>query len=105
MSNAETLYRQIADKLTSKHNDVYEGKMMSSPGLKCNDKVFAFYNKEAMGFRLDKDFDIHQYAADPKPLSPFKKKPPLKGWWIIDHPENKCWEELADIALSYTKTL
>lgn len=105
MSNAETQYREIVKKLTTEHKEVFEGKMMSSPGIKYKDKVFSFYNKESMGFRLDKELDIHQYAANPKPLSPFKKKPPLKGWWIIDHSESGCWEELAKIALSYTKTL
>lgn len=106
MNKAETKFMNLANKLSSTDDDIFLGKMMSSPGIKYKDKVFAFFTKDhAMGFRLDKDFDISKHAKSPHPLSPFKKKPPLKGWWIIDQEESNCWEELAEIALSYTQTL
>lgn len=107
MSTAETKFISLVNKFSSADEDVYLGKMMSSPGLKYKDKVFAFFTKdEAMGFRLGENFDIKKASVQKhRPLSPFKKKPPLKGWYIIDKEESNTWEELTEHALSYTKTL
>lgn len=103
---SETLFNQIAEKLTSQNDGVILGKMMSSPGLKVNDKVFAFYSKKGMGFRLGGDFDIEKFGIKTaKPLSPFKTKPPLKGWYIIEETESNLWETLSEMALQFTKTL
>lgn len=106
MTKAENKYNQLVEKLTASDKNISAGKMMSSPGIKYKDKVFAFFNKEAMGFRLGNDFDIVGFGvSNPKPLSPFKSKPPLKGWWILDYEEHKHWPQLAELSLSYTKTL
>ncbi len=103
---SEILFNQIAEKFTSQDDGVILGKMMSSPGLKVNDKVFAFYGKGGMGFRLGGDFDIEKFGiTTAKPLSPFKTKPPLKGWYIIEETESNLWETLAEMALQFTKTL
>lgn len=50
---SETLkeFERIVEKL-SKQEGVILGKMMSSPGLKYNNKVFAFYYKDQMCFKL-----------------------------------------------------
>jgi len=80
--------------------------MMSDSGLKYKDKVFAFYHKESMGFRLGPDFDPEQFGLKNfKFLSPLKKKPPLKGWFIIDKLESDTWEALSEKALEFTVTL
>lgn len=107
MSTAETKFMSLVNKLSSADEDVYLGKMMSAPGLKYKDKVFAFFTKdEAMGFRLGTDFNLEKAGVQKhRPLSPFKKKPPLKGWFIIDKEESDTWDELTEHALSYTKTL
>lgn len=106
MNKAETKFMSLVNKLSSADDDVFLGKMMSSPGIKYKDKVFAFFNKDAMGFRLDTEFDIKKFGVkNPKPLSPFKTKPPLKGWWIVDYEEHKLWESLTELSLSYTKSL
>jgi len=106
MNKAETKFMNLVNKLSSADDDVFMGKMMSSPGLKYKDKVFAFFNKDTMGFRLGTELDIHKLGVkNPQPLSPFKTKPPLKGWWIVDYEEHKHWDKLAEISLSYTKTL
>ncbi len=98
---------RIVEKHTQANPDIHLGKMMSAPGLKYNDKVFAFYTKEdAMGFRLGEDFDPKKSGLKKhRPLSPFKKKPPLKGWYIIDKEESDKWEHLAELSLTFTKTL
>jgi hypothetical protein len=80
--------------------------MMSSPGLKYNNKVFAFYHKGNMGFRLGPQFSPPQHGIKfAKPLSPFKTKPPLKGWYVIDQIEKDLWPVLAEMALEFTMTL
>ena len=103
---SEALFNQIAEKFTSQDNAVILGKMMSAPGLKVNDKVFAFYGKGGMGFRLGGNFDTEKFGiTTAKPLSPFKTKPPLKGWYIIEETESNLWETLTEMALEYTKIL
>lgn len=103
---SETLFNEIAEKFTFQDNSIILGKMMSAPGLKVNDKVFAFYDKGSMGFRLGGNFNIEKFGiTTAKPLSPFKTKPPLKGWYIIEKTESNLWETLAEMALQFTKTL
>jgi len=99
-------FNQLVEKYSDQDYGVHLGKMMSSPGLKVNDKVFAFYHKEAMCFRLGKDFDPEKFGLTTAHfLSPFKTKPPLKSWFFIEKEEIEFWEELADMALVFTKRL
>ncbi|MEO1258789.1 MAG: hypothetical protein AAFZ15_08320 [Bacteroidota bacterium] len=104
--SAEEKFNAIVKNMESKHEDVHLGKMMSSPGLKVNNKVFAFYHKETMGFRLGKKFDAPNFGLKTaRWLSPFKTKPPLKAWYIIDFAEVEFWEELTEMALDFTRQL
>ena len=106
MSQPEALFESISQKLSSKFPEVSIGKMMSSPGLKFQDKVFAFYHNNSMGFRLGPTFEPNNFGLkEAKPLSPFKTKPPLKGWFVIDFYEHDSWELLAEKALDFTTTL
>ena len=105
MRQLPELFNSIAEKL-SRDPDVHLGKMMSAPGLKFKDKVFAFFHKNSMGFRLGPNFNPEKMGiSNAKPLSPFKKKPPLKGWFIIEHYESDDWELLSELALEFTKTI
>lgn len=107
MDNPNTKFMSIVSNLTSTDDNIHLGKMMSAPGLKYKDKVFAFFTKEeSMGFRLGDSFDIQKAGVkNPKQLSPFKTKPPLKNWWIVNKEEMSLWEQLTENALTYTKTL
>ena len=58
MKKEESLYLVIGDKLIKKFDGVVHGKMMSSPGLKYKNKVFAFYFNEEMTFRLGKNYNL-----------------------------------------------
>lgn len=99
MTDSEAYFDFIADRLSSQIG-VARGKMMSSPGLKCKGKVFAFYHKEQMGFKLGKDFDPEAFGIDTwSYLSPFKQKPPMKAWFLIPFSEKEQWEKLANLAL------
>ena len=78
--SAKTEFQRIS-KLLSEQEDVAPGKMMSSDAIKCNNKVFAILHKDMMTFKLGSDFDPSDMGIDEwSPLSPFKTKPPLKGW-------------------------
>ena len=103
---AKEKFNQIVEKLEAGDPNVHLGKMMSSPGLKVNNNVFTFYHKETMGFRLGKKFDAEKFGLKTaRWLSPFKTKPPLKAWYIIDYEEEEFWEELAGMALEFTRLL
>jgi hypothetical protein len=102
----EEIYTSLLVAEFSQMEGVTIGKMMSSPGLKYNNKVFAFYHKETMGFRLGNNFSSQKFGLlSAQPLSPFKTKPPLKGWVIVDASESKFWSTLCSMALTYTQTL
>lgn len=103
---ARSLYLQLAQNILDRHLDVVEGNMMSSPGLKCNNKIFVFHHKEDMGFRLGPAFNADEFGLQTaKPLSPFKTKPPLKGWFMVHDSERGQWERLTILALEFTRTL
>ncbi len=100
MDKEQALFEKIADKLADENKRVAPGKMMSSPGIRYKNKVFAFYAKKEMIFRLGKAFQpeafkIKSYSL----LSPFKSKPPLAGWFQIPFAEKGKWEKLASQAL------
>lgn len=107
MSKSETKFMHLVKIFSEMDNDIFLGKMMSAPGLKYKDKVFAFYTKDdAMGFRLGPDFVPKEHGLKYyQPLSPFKTKPPLKEWLIIDNKHSDKWENLTQLSLTYTKTL
>jgi hypothetical protein len=52
-------FEKIAKKLCKK-KEITIGKMMSTTGLKYKNKVFAFYYKKRMVFKLGKGYDIDQ---------------------------------------------
>ncbi len=99
-------FERIVAQLTETESEVHLGKMMSAPGLKFKDKVFAFHAKDGMGFRLGPDFDpVAQRLKDGAPLNPFKTKGPLKGWYVVNPAGSDQWEGLAARALAFTRTL
>jgi len=57
MIKKEKLFYSISDSSITENIDMTLGKMMSSPGIKYKNKVFAFYYKDRMVFCLGKDFD------------------------------------------------
>lgn len=104
MTQAEEMSHFITEKLSAELEHVEPGKMMSSPGITYKTKVFAFYYKDQMVFRLGKGFDpktvgVEEYSF----LSPFKNKPPLSGWFEIPVKYDKKYKELAKIAYGMMK--
>ena len=104
MNKEEQLFNEIVEKICKNNKDVELGKMMSSPGLKYNNKVFAFYYDNEMTFKLGKDFDPGNYGINKFSfLSPFKNKPPMKAWFQLPFEEKDNWLEMAKLALSKMK--
>lgn len=99
MTEAALYFEYLVDQYT-KQAGVARGKMMSSPALKAKGKVFAFFHNERMTFKLGKDFDPDVYGlVDWKYLSPFKNKPPMKGWISVPFTQKKEWSKLTNQAL------
>jgi hypothetical protein len=95
----EIFFQSIAESLTQKLPDVSWGKMMSSPGIKYKDKLFAFYYDKTMVLRLGRAFKLESVGiTDYSLLAPFKTKPPLLDWFRITTADQARWEELATIA-------
>jgi hypothetical protein len=104
MDKEEKLFREITGVLAGSEADVEEGRMMSSPGIKYRNKVFAFYHNREMIFKLGRDFDpgadgIKNFNI----LSPFKNKAPLYDWFHIPYTESHKWHDLARVALERMK--
>ncbi len=105
-NNSEAYFMELVEHFTDKNKDVQAGRMMSSPGLKVNNKVFAFYSKGSMGFRLGPDFAPKQAGLKkPTLLNPFKTKGPLKGWYVVKDNEMDKWKSLTQTGLDFTRTL
>jgi hypothetical protein len=96
----EQRFRSIAALLASENSAITLGKMISSPALHYQGKVFAFYSGKKMVFRLGRDFqpelfNIQHYRL----LAPFKTKPPMVDWFEIPSDDQHRWEELSRYAL------
>ncbi len=101
MDDEEALYRKIAAQMEGSRDSVTQGKMMSRPGIKYKGKVFAFYRKEQMVFKLGHDYDPGDDGVeDWSYLDPFKNKPPMKGWYQIPFSRGDVWPDLAEKALA-----
>ena len=99
------VFEGIVGRMTAEHDGVEPGRMMSRAAVAYKGKVFAFYGGEGdMGFRLGKTFDPDAAGlVDWRYLSPFKTKPPLKGWIWVRPAQSERWSELAEAALALMK--
>lgn len=100
MEKEQSKFEKIAKNLSIFDSNVRIGKMMSSPGIRYQDKFFAFYYDKEMVFRLGKDAEPKKLGISKfNLLNPFKTKAPLKNWFQVPYSENKHWEKLARYAL------
>ena len=95
----EEKFEAIVTSFQSMEN-VATGKMMSSPALQYKGKVFAFFYQEKMCFKLGKDFQPEDSGiSNWQHLSPFKNKPPMRAWFVVDNNHIDLWPELCKMAL------
>ena len=96
----EQRFRSIATLLARENSAITLGKMMSSPALHYQGKVFAFYYGKKMVFRLGRDFQPESFnIQDYSVLAPFKTRPPMVDWFEIPFANQHRWEELSRYAL------
>ena len=99
--NEEMIFQDIISNLSLNNRHVSEGNMMSSPGIRYKTKVFAFYHKKSMIFKLGKGYDIAGIGIkEYKFLNPFKNKPPMTAWFEVSSTEVNKWSDLAEIAMN-----
>ena len=102
---AESVWHRLAETLVQTEDGVAHGRMMSSPAVTYNGKVFAFYCDtdflRGLGVRLGRDHDMAaEGLTEWQVLSPFKTKPPLKDWFVISPADRAHWARLARLALA-----
>ncbi|MCB0620473.1 MAG: hypothetical protein KDC43_19285 [Saprospiraceae bacterium] len=99
MSTSDQVFASIVADLT-RQDGVTVGRMMRAPGLKFRNKVFAFRQGDSMTFKLGDPGILEQLGIDEyRVLSPFKTKPPLRDWLVVDRRYQDKWPELARIGL------
>ena len=99
-------FEGIAGRMIAAHEGVEEGRMMSCAAVAYRGKVFAFLGtKGKMVFRLGKGYDPDTSGLiDWSYLSPFKHKPPMRGWIIVQVAQNVRWSDLAEEALALMRS-
>ncbi len=104
MEETLSIFESITASLSASDNAVNPGKMMSAEGIKYKTKVFAFYHDGQMVFRMGKQFQPEQHGIKQYGyLSPFKNKPPMKGWLEVPPMYKDQWSHLAAMALEKMK--
>jgi len=99
-ADGESLFETLADTAAGTEDGVARGKMMSSPGITYRGKVYAFFWRGRMTFRLGKGFVPEDHGVTEwQYLSPFKNKPPMTGWYTVSETHMDRWGDLADLAL------
>lgn len=97
-------FEKIRAHFCSSYEGVTEGKMMSSPAIHFNGKVFAFLSrKNKMVFKLGEVLATEELGVPMSVFSPFKNKKPLKGWYEVDSSSKHKWEQLTLTALNRIK--
>lgn len=98
---AAALFEKLVEEYTGQ-DGITTGKMMSAPALQYRGKVFAFFHKEAMTFKLGKDFDPESFGLrEWSYLSPFKNKPPMRAWVVVEALEKDQWPQFTELALAF----
>lgn len=97
-------FEAIREQLSHEYQHVSSGKMMSSPAIHYERKVFAFFSlNEAMVFKLGKGYPVENLKVTTGIFSPFKSGKPLSGWYEISKADSKHWLAMSELALSIAK--
>ncbi|MEO6102307.1 MAG: hypothetical protein ABIP44_01545 [Pseudoxanthomonas sp.] len=102
MSEAETLYHQIAEALP----DAKAGKLFGAQCLKApNGKALAFFYKEEMVFKLTGEAEQEALALDGAHYFNPMDDRPMNGWVQVAFHYADRWLEFAEAALGYVRGL
>ena len=100
MTESEQYFLDVKESFLNQNKEAEDAKMMSAPGVGFGTKVFAFYFRDAMIFKLGKDFvPQDEGISNWDYLNPFKNKPPMKAWFVIPFEGGKqYWKRLCEKA-------
>lgn len=102
MSDAETLYHNIAESLP----DAKPGKMFGAQCLKApNGKALAFFYKDEMVFKLTGEAAEEALALDGAHYFNPMGDRAMNGWVQVSFHYAERWPEFAEAALAYVRGL
>lgn len=103
MNEAEKHFNALRNKVLKSFPQTHQAKMMSAEGIGIIKKVVAFFYRDAMVFKLGKDFKPDENGiSNWEFLNPFKNKPPMKAWFIIPYDGGvNYWEFLLEKAIDF----
>ncbi|MEQ8713585.1 MAG: hypothetical protein RIC80_11250 [Cyclobacteriaceae bacterium] len=105
MREEQLHFEELRQAMIDRDPTLAVDKMMSSPAVVYQDKVFCFLNRKFnMVFKLGKGFDSSTLNFPTEEFSPFKSKKPLSGWFEVDFVYAREWPQLADQALTQLKS-
>ena len=97
-------FEDIRQGICAKYDEVTEGKMMHSPAIHYNGKVFAFFSRKLkMVVKLGKEFPLETLEVEVQEFSPFTTKAALSGWYEVDFLHKDAWPVMADLAFHLAK--
>jgi hypothetical protein len=104
IDRARQVWHALSDQMADEFKGVERGKMMSADALTYAGKVFVFFSTKGggtgLGCRLGRDYPFDQLKLSQiRHLAPFKTKPPMKDWILVDYCDADRWHELVRIAL------
>lgn len=101
MSETDDWNQVCAGLLT--HKDVERGTMMRRPALRYRGTVFAFLTKlHGPGLAAKTESaDLEALGVtNAKVLQPFKKKAPMRGWYVVPPSDKAAWLNVTQAALA-----
>lgn len=98
------VWQALSDRMATEINRVERGKMMSAEALTFGGKVFTFFSTKGggtgLGCRLGRDYPFDQLGLrEIRHLAPFKTKPPMRDWILVDFADADRWADMAKISL------
>jgi len=103
MSEEERLFSAIVNRLCMTSSEIKPRKMMRSPAVAYNGKVFAFLSKEKYLVCKFGAIDTDIYPFKIEKFNPFQDKRKFSGWYQIPFSDNDYWIILAKMALKIMK--
>lgn len=103
-----THWEALVTQMTSAHEGVARGRMMSADALTYGGKVFVFFSSKGglagLGCRVGRDTNMGVFGLeDWQHLAPFKTKPPMKDWIVAGGRDVARWADLAKFSLEKAK--
>ncbi len=102
MTGSETIYVNIAKRISSENKDTEVSQMFGKPCLKVSGKAFACFFNGDMVFKLSSGTHAQALALKGSKLfDPSGKGMAMKEWVQVKPVHSAKWHKLAEAALTY----